>query len=126
MEEDAIKLVLDKISNEKHKVVVKAVIMAAKCTNSKSRRYSNDWMYECILMRIKSPSLYRQMLRDDTLPLPSFRQVQRYIQKLKPQFGFHEPTFKLMEEKAQHLPIEQRHGKTTFTKFTIRDFHLVN
>ncbi|KAE8749969.1 hypothetical protein FOCC_FOCC003440 [Frankliniella occidentalis] len=38
------------------------------------------------------------------------RTLQRYIKKLKPAFGFHEPTFKLMEKKKQHLTEAQRHG----------------
>jgi hypothetical protein len=113
MEDEAVDKILKGIKEEKHKEVIKAIIMASKCTNSKNRRYSNEWMYECILMRIKSPALYRKMLRDDLLPLPSFRTIQRFIKKLKPQFGFHEPTFKLMQEKAKYLPEIERHGERT-------------
>lgn len=112
MEDEAVQKVLDSVHEEKHKEVIKTIIMASKCENSKNRRYSNDWMYECILMRIKSAKLYRKMLEDNILPLPSFRTIQRFIKKLRPQFGFHEPTFKLMAEKAKSLPECERHGKT--------------
>jgi len=48
------------------KEIVKACVMAAN-TKPKGRRYSPEWVYECILMRIKSPSLCRRMQREKTL-----------------------------------------------------------
>lgn len=111
MEDEAVAKLISSIPEEKHKEVVRTIIMASKCNNTKNRRYSNEWMYECILMRIKSPALYRKMLRDNLLPLPSFRTIQRFLKKLKPQFGFHEATFRMMGKKAQHMKEDERHGK---------------
>lgn len=95
--DEAVQQVLDSITEEKHKEVVKTIKMASKYKNTKNRRYSNEWMYECILMRIKSAALYKKMLRDNILPLPSLRTIQRFMDKLKPQFGFHEATFRLLK-----------------------------
>lgn len=41
--------------------MIKTIFDAAKCKNSKGRRYSLEWVYECLLMRIKGPKLYRTM-----------------------------------------------------------------
>lgn len=62
-------------------------------------RYSNDWVYECILMKIKGPALYENIRRDNILPLPSLSTLQRYIQQLQP-YGFQESVFKIIEENA--------------------------
>lgn len=115
VEDTAVEKLIESIPEEKHKEVVRTIIMASKCTTKNNRRYSNEWMYECILLRIKSPSLYRKMLEDNLLPLPCFETIQRFMKKLKPQFGFHELTFKLMKQKAEHMSEDERHGKFFFT-----------
>lgn len=97
---------------DKHKEVVKACIMSAKVKNKKNRRYTQDWMYNCILWRIKSGALYRKMLRDDTLPLPSLRTIQRYIRKIKPMFGYDQAIFDMMAKKCPDIPEAGRHGKS--------------
>ncbi|KAK3916461.1 Transposable element P transposase [Frankliniella fusca] len=109
LKEEAIKEILDKLP-EKQRLAVETIIMASKVEKTQNRRYKYAWLYECMLLRIKSGKLYRKMLRDNFLPLPSLRTLQRYIRKLKPAFGFHEPTFKVMEKKKEHLTEAQRHG----------------
>lgn len=90
---------------------VKACISAARAKKPCGRRYTQQWIYECSLMRIKSPTLYRKMIRDEILALPSFRQLQRYMKKLKPAYGFLEPTFELLKQKAAAMTEDERHGK---------------
>ncbi|KAK3918872.1 DNA transposase [Frankliniella fusca] len=85
-------------------------VEAAKAKNSHGRRYTAQWIYECALLRIKSLALYKKMLRDNFLPLPSLRTLQRYMRKLRPAYGFNENTFSLIKEKTVHIPEPQRHG----------------
>ncbi|KAK3927029.1 Transposable element P transposase [Frankliniella fusca] len=80
-------------------------------TSLKGRRYTIEWIYECFLMKIKSPTLYRKLRRENKLPLPSPRTLRRYIQKLRPQWGFQENTFSLLKEKAPLISVADRHGK---------------
>jgi len=68
-------------------------------------------MYECILMRYKGPALYRKLRRENTLPLPSPRTIQRYIQKLNPAYGFQTATFELLAKKIADMPEDERHGE---------------
>lgn len=90
--------------------LVKSVISAAKCKTVR-RRYSLDWVYECLLMRIKGPKLYKQLRRENKLLLPLKKTLGRYIKKLCPTYGFLENTFHIMKDKAQYFSEEERHGK---------------
>lgn len=40
------------------KTCIKEIMAAARLTNSKGHRYTNDWIMFCILMHIRSPSAY--------------------------------------------------------------------
>ncbi|XP_034242912.1 uncharacterized protein LOC117646214 [Thrips palmi] len=96
---------------EKWRFAVLACFEAAKAKKPCGRRYTNQWIYECALLRIKSLALYKKMLRDNFLPLPSLRTIQRYMKKLKPSYGFQENVFNLLKEKAEHIALDERHGK---------------
>ena len=95
----------------KWQTAVLACVSAAKAKSSQGRRYTTQWVYECQLLRIKSLSLYKKMLRDNFLPLPSLRTLQRYMRKLKPAYGFQENTFTMLKEKSALLPEALRHGE---------------
>lgn len=50
--------------------LVKAIISVTKC-KSIGRRYFLDWIYECLLINIKGPKLYKKLRVKNKLPLPS-------------------------------------------------------
>ncbi|KAK3922087.1 DNA transposase [Frankliniella fusca] len=90
--------------------LVKARFDASKHYSKKGRRYATDWIYECMLMRIKAPALYEKLRRENKIALPSKRTQQRYMQNLRPAYGFQENVFKMLEEKASSMPEAERHG----------------
>ena len=92
-------------------MAIRACISAAKAKTANGRRFTTNWIYECQLLRIKSLGLYKKMLRDNFLPLPSLRTLQRYMKKLKPAYGFQTNVFELLKEKSQHMPEAERHGE---------------
>ena len=92
--------------------MVSACINAAKRKGPTGNRYEIDWIYECILMRIKSPSLYRSLYFGKKMPLPSRCQLNRYMKKIKPVFGFQEPVLEVLEKKTEDWPDRNKHGKT--------------
>ncbi|KAK3922640.1 DNA transposase [Frankliniella fusca] len=94
----------------KWRAAMKSCMAASSVKDIHGRRYTSQWVYECQLLRIKSLGLYKKMLRDNFLPLPSLRTLQRYMVKLKPAYGFLENTFTMMAEKGKYLPEPQRHG----------------
>jgi len=94
----------------KQKEAVRTIFKASSVKSQKGMRYSNDWVYECILMKIKGPALYKKIRRDNILPLPSLSTLQRYIQQLQPSYGFQESVFKMIKEKAKYIPNFEKHG----------------
>lgn len=97
---------LPKIQQE----AVNACFNAVKFKSSRGRRLTTNWIYECLLMRIKSPKSYCKMRKDNILPLPSYTTLQRYIKKLYPTYGFSEVTFQIMGLKAKDMYEIERHG----------------
>ncbi|KAL5239219.1 hypothetical protein ACI65C_006629 [Semiaphis heraclei] len=94
----------------KQKQLVKACFDAAKCKSSNGRRYTTSWAYECLLMHIKSPKLYRKMRKDNIMPLPSYAILLRYIKRLRPAYGFSQETFQILGMKSKNMRIAERHG----------------
>ena len=84
---------------------------AAKHHYKKSRRYKTDYIYECIIMRVKAPSLYEKLRTENKLALPSQRTLLRYMAALRPAFGFQENVFSMMKSKAAFIPDGERRGK---------------
>jgi len=65
---------IDEIIKDLPQTQNEAIKMCFKASLVKSRkgiRYTNNWVFECILMKIKSPALYQKMRREQILPLPS-------------------------------------------------------
>ncbi|KAK3918616.1 LOW QUALITY PROTEIN: Transposable element P transposase [Frankliniella fusca] len=93
---------------QKWQQVILSCAKAAKAKTPNGRRYTLHWIYECQMLRIKSLALYKKMLRDRFLPLPSLRTLQRYMSKLKPAYGFQENTFQMLKEKAPHMTDAQK------------------
>ncbi|KAJ1531355.1 hypothetical protein ONE63_000039 [Megalurothrips usitatus] len=87
-----------------------ACVQASKATSSNGRRYTTNWIYECQLLRIKSLACYKKMLRDNFLPLPSLRTLQRYMKKLAPAYGFQTNIFDVLREKVSLMTEAQKHG----------------
>ncbi|KAK3931250.1 ATP-dependent RNA helicase dbp9 [Frankliniella fusca] len=55
--------------------LVKACSEASKQANTKGCRCATDWIYECMLMRIKAPALYEKLRRENKIALPSKRKL---------------------------------------------------
>jgi len=89
---------------------IKMCFKASLVKSGKGIRYTNNWVYECILMKIKSPALYQKMRREQILPLPSLVTLQRYIKMLEPAYGFQKSTFEMLKEKSKHMDDAERHG----------------
>ncbi|KAK3929571.1 DNA transposase, partial [Frankliniella fusca] len=95
---------------EEQQVLARSCFDAAKHHNKKNRRYTTEWIYECVLMRIKAPALYESLRTRNKLALPSQRTLLRYMRALRPAFGFQENVFTLMQTKSEHYQLGERHG----------------
>ena len=107
---EALQDILNSLPPEQQ-LLVQTCIDAAKHHNKKSRRYKTEWIYECLIMRIKAPGLYNKLMEENKIASPSPRTLQRYMTALRPAFGFQENVFSMMANKAAHMPKAERHGK---------------
>ena len=73
--------------------------------------YSAAWIYECLLLRIKSRKAYQHILEHKILALPSISTLTRYIRKIKRCYGLHQSTFTCLKKKASVMDATDRRGK---------------
>ncbi|XP_064479090.1 uncharacterized protein LOC135392303 [Ornithodoros turicata] len=66
---------------DSQKEAVRQCFSNARRKGPKGRRYTMEWVYECLLMRIKSPALYKHLRSRDLLPLPCVDTLNTYISK---------------------------------------------
>lgn len=99
---------IDGVPQEQQELI-KAVFQAAN-RPKQGRRYTLDWVYECVLMKIKAPSLYRKLQRENKLPVPSETTLLRYMKKLRPSYGFDENVLRVLKEKSEHFDASDRRG----------------
>ncbi|XP_051159622.1 uncharacterized protein LOC127285741 [Leptopilina boulardi] len=96
--------------SQNQKMIVKEIIRAAKYTNPKGRRYSDDFIMLCLLMNIRSPSFYEFLRKNDILPLPCSKTVRDYLSMIRTKCGFDDGFFKLLEKSFKGKDPMKRHG----------------
>ncbi|XP_046407963.1 uncharacterized protein LOC124172564 [Ischnura elegans] len=81
---------LANISNlpERQQEGVRACFAAPQLKNPKNRRYTLSWVYECLLIRIKSRKAYEHLRKNNILCLPGANTLSRYIRNVKGAYGF--------------------------------------
>ena len=92
------------------KEAIRACLEAAKLKNSKSSRYSLQWIYKCLLIRIKSLKTYEHLRKHKILALPCHTTLNKYIGKIRGMYGFHSAVFNSMKKKSEHMDIKDRRG----------------
>lgn len=95
---------------ENQQGTVLACFSAAK-VNKKGTRYTNQWIYECLLLRIKSPKAYEHLQRRNILKLPCASTLNRYLRAIKGSYGFDENLFKALKEKTSKMKADKLRGK---------------
>ncbi|KAE8745123.1 hypothetical protein FOCC_FOCC008188, partial [Frankliniella occidentalis] len=101
------------------KQAVLAIFNAAKVKGPTGNRYFLDWVYEAMLMRIKSHRLYEHIRRRKILPLPCRSLLGRYMKKIHPVFGFQTALFQVLKEKVRGWDEKELHGAILIDKIKI-------
>lgn len=97
---------------ESQQEAVRACFEASKKKGVSGRRYSIAWVYECLMMRIKSPRLYDHIKENNILPVPCQSTLSSYTKNMGGGFGFQPATFKLMQAKIADWEEGSKRGKT--------------
>ncbi|XP_029348290.1 uncharacterized protein LOC103308705 isoform X2 [Acyrthosiphon pisum] len=95
---------------ENQQEAVRACFAAAKKHNVKGNRYTINWIYECLLIRIKSKKVYEHLRSKNILTLPCVDTLQKYIQKMSSQYGFQQATFDILKKKSSTMKPEEKRG----------------
>jgi hypothetical protein len=87
---------------------------ASQLKNPKGRRYALNWVYECLLLKIKIRRAYEHLRAHDILALPSVSTLSRYIRQIKSGYRFQQATFDCLKEKSKELAPEDQRGNCCF------------
>lgn len=77
----------------KQQLAVRACFDASMRKSAKGMKYTDKWLLECILMRMKSPKLYEHIRRHKILPLPGRTCLPKHTFHFKSGFGFNSNIF---------------------------------
>lgn len=73
-------------------------------------RYSNQWVLECLIMKMKSAKLYEHLSKEKILALPSKTTLQKYLKCYKTGFGFSEKVLHVISQTVSAMDEFPRHG----------------
>ncbi|KAM7284777.1 hypothetical protein ISCGN_001871 [Ixodes scapularis] len=94
----------------KQQLNVRDCFETAKRKSPKGMHYEQEWLLECILMRMKSPRLYRHLREHKILALPGPTTLRKYLSHYKSGFGFNPTTFAALKEKTADMTELELHG----------------
>lgn len=82
-------------------------------------RYSLEWIYDALLLKIKSTAVYTFLMENNYLPLPDPRTLRTYIGKLDANFGFNPNLFGLLKEKLKDTPEREHKGMCRYILYRL-------
>lgn len=101
-------------------MVLKEILSIAKYTSKNSRRYSSEWLLTCLLMHIRSPSMYAFIATNAILPLPSPRTIRRHLTGVKISCGFDDKLFEALKLKMESKNEMQKYVVLAFDEVSVR------
>ncbi|XP_075539994.1 uncharacterized protein LOC142574881 [Dermacentor variabilis] len=83
---------------------------ASKRKSTRGMEFTQDWILECLLMKMKSPKLYNYMRKNKILVLPSEDTLRKYLSSYKTGFGFCTRVLRALKEQTRGMDSFKRHG----------------
>ncbi|XP_064479783.1 uncharacterized protein LOC135393222 [Ornithodoros turicata] len=96
---------------QRQRIIFDQWLKKAAAKSAKGMRYSMEWIYDSLLLKIKSTAAYTFLVENEYLPLPDPRTLQSYISSLDANFGFNPDPFTLLKNKQKEVPERERRGK---------------
>lgn len=101
-------------------MVINECLRIGKYNAKTSRRYTNDWLLTCLLLHIRSPVMYKFMLKNEILPFPCIQTIKRHLSSVKLDFGFDPSFFEMFKNKIISKTEQQKHGVLMFDEISVR------
>ncbi|KAH6920940.1 hypothetical protein HPB50_028073 [Hyalomma asiaticum] len=73
-------------------------------------QYNDEWIVECIMMKMRSPKLYEHLRKEAIMVLPGRTCLRRYPQRFEGGFGLSANIFNALTEKTNTMDVYSRHG----------------
>lgn len=94
----------------KQQLAVRQCFEASKRKSPRGMTYDKEWILECILLKIRSPKLYRYMRKQGILTLPSETTIRKYTAQYRSGYGFNDKMLSALKRKTTQLDELHRHG----------------
>lgn len=94
----------------KQQLAVKSCFVAARRKSHKGMQYNDEWIVECIMMKMRSPKLYEHLRKEAIMVLPGRTCLRRYLQRFEGGFGLSANIFNALTEKTKTMDVYSRHG----------------
>ncbi|KAL3225642.1 hypothetical protein MRX96_025680 [Rhipicephalus microplus] len=104
----------------REKLIFDHWLMKANAKSATAARYKKEWIYDCLLLKIKSTAVYTFLHENEFLPLPNPRTLYGYLRNLKADFGFDSILFTVLCEKLEAVPERERRGVLMFDETSVR------
>ncbi|KAH8041878.1 hypothetical protein HPB51_019259 [Rhipicephalus microplus] len=104
----------------REKLIFDHWLMKANAKSATAARYKKEWIYDCLLLKIKSTAVYTFLYENEFLPLPNPRTLYGYLRNLKADFGFDSTLFTVLCEKLEAVPERERRGGLMFDEMSVR------
>lgn len=83
-------------------------------------RYSSEWIMQCMLMNMRSPSNYEFIRKNRILPLPSTKTVRNYFSLIDIKCGLDQNFKQLLKEHFKKKSVLQSHGILVLDEISLR------
>lgn len=110
------------VLSNKQKIVIDTILKKCSVKNYKGMRYSNEFILESLLLKIKSPKGYRHCLHHELLPLPSEKYLQKLCKGLKCPYGLNTHAIDAIAQCYKDEADEnKRYGVVIFDEVKLRE-----
>ncbi|XP_077496128.1 uncharacterized protein LOC144107018 [Amblyomma americanum] len=86
------------------------IFKASSRKSTRGMKFSNEWVLECLIMKMKSARLYEHLRKEKILVLPSKSTLRKYLQLYRTGFGFSEKIFEVISKTTSTMDNFSRHG----------------
>jgi hypothetical protein len=102
-------------------MTVNTIMAKAKVKNKKSMRYEENWLLECLTLRIKSSKVYDHLSRSGILPLPHPNTLRSLLGGMSSEFGFNKQALEAIRKILRGKSQAQKLGILCFYELSIKE-----
>jgi hypothetical protein len=102
-------------------MTVNTIMAKAKVKNKKSMRYEENWLLECLTLRIKSSKVYDHLSRSGILPFPHPNTLRSLLGGMSSGFGFNKQALEAIRKILRGKSQAQKLGILCFDELSIKE-----